>query len=235
MSGEISYAILPAEVLDESIAFYEVLGFTCTYRQRRPNPCAVVERDDLGIHLAEIPGFDPEQSYGSVIVVVPDADALYASFAASLRAAYGKLPSAGIPRILRPRKRLGTVRGFSVVDPGGNWLRISTMGQTEEAARKERTTGLAKVVDHAARQGDARGDDREALAVIERGLVRFADAPDIVRVRAFLYRAELAVRTGDRALAETSLAAASAVELSSAERAAVADEHAHAEEVVAGS
>lgn len=37
-----------------------------------------------------------------------------------VKGAYRKLPVAGIPRILRPRKRYGTVRGFSVVDPGGN-------------------------------------------------------------------------------------------------------------------
>lgn len=64
-------------------------------------------------------------SYGSVIVVVPDVDVLYHAFAAGLRAAYGTLPTTGFPRITRPRKKLGAVRGFSVVDVGGNWLRIS--------------------------------------------------------------------------------------------------------------
>lgn len=60
-----------------------------------------------------------------VIVVLPDSDSLYRDFAAGLRKAHGKLPVAGIPRITRPRKKYGTVRGFSVVDPGGNWLQIS--------------------------------------------------------------------------------------------------------------
>jgi hypothetical protein len=45
----------------------------------------------------------PSKSYGSVIVVVPDPDALYQAFADGLRAAYGKIPVAGIPRLLRPR------------------------------------------------------------------------------------------------------------------------------------
>ena len=110
--------ILPCRDLDISIRFYEALGFVRSYRQERPNPYAVVSRDDIHIHLFTIDGFDPEQSYGSVIIAVPDADELYEAFAAGLRAAYGKLPSAGIPRILRPRKREGTVRGFTVIDPG---------------------------------------------------------------------------------------------------------------------
>lgn len=49
--------------------------------------------------------FDPADSYGSCIVSVPDVGALHASFAAGLRAAYGKVPVAGIPRMTRPRKR----------------------------------------------------------------------------------------------------------------------------------
>src|SRR5436190_7206889 len=100
MAGELTYPILPCRDLDEAIAFYAALGFTKSYRQLRPNPCAVVGRDDIQIHLCGMPDFDPEQSYGSVIVVVPDPDALYHSFAEGLRKAYGKLPVAGIPRIL---------------------------------------------------------------------------------------------------------------------------------------
>ena len=35
-----------------------------------------MSRNDIHIHRFTIDGFDPEQSYGSVIVVVPDADEL---------------------------------------------------------------------------------------------------------------------------------------------------------------
>ena len=105
MSDERMYPILPCPDIDEAIAFYAALGFTRTYRQVRPNPSAVVARDDMHIHLAGIDGFDPEQSYASVIITVPDPDALYASFAEGLRAAFGKVPVAGIPRMVRPRKR----------------------------------------------------------------------------------------------------------------------------------
>jgi len=78
----------------------------------------------------------------------------------------------GIPRILRPRKRQGTVRGFNVVDPGGNWLRIAKLGSSEEG-EAEQSTGLPRVVLNAARLADAHGDDASALRLLQNGLVRF--------------------------------------------------------------
>lgn len=205
MPGERMYPILPCPDVDEAIAFYEALGFTRTYRQVRPNPHAVVERDDMGIHLAGIDGFDPTQSYASVIIVVPDPDALYADFAAGLRAAYGKLPAAGIPRMVRPRKRWGTIYGFSVVDVGGNWLRFSKLGDTESDV-EEAEPGLARQVDVAARLADAKGDDAGALATLERALTRYADADPLERARALVYRADLAIRLDQPDVARTSLA-----------------------------
>lgn len=232
VTDEVTIPILPCRELDEAVTFYEALGFERTYRQTRPNPYAVVAREDIQIHLFGLEDLDPERSTGNVIVAVPDPDELYGSFAAGLRAAFGTLPSAGIPRILRPRKKFGTVRGFSVVDPGGNWLRFSKLGDSEEEANKHKSTGLARVVDNAARQGDARGDDAAALALLDNGLVRFADAPAVDRVRALLYRAEIAVRLHDRELAAASLAEAVALELTADERDAVAADTAHATEIV---
>jgi len=234
MANEVTIPILPCRDLDESISFYQALGFVRTYRQQRPNPSAVVSRDDFHVHLFTIDGFDPELSYGSVIVVVPDADELYEAFAAGLRAAYGKLPSAGIPRILRPRKREGTVRGFTVVDPGGNWLRFSNQGDTEEEAKAEKVSGLARVINNAARLGDAHGDHAFARKLLENGLAKFTDAPLVDRARALLYRAELAVRGGDRSTATGSLSEALSLDLSDEERNAIASELDHTTELVEG-
>lgn len=233
MANERAYPCLPCANLDETIAFYGALGFARTYRQIRPNPYAVVAREDLQLHLFGMEGFDPAQSYGCAIVVVPDADALYRAFAAGLRAAFGALPVAGIPRILRPRKKHGTVRGFSVVDPGGNWLRISQLGDTEPEEPREKEAGLAQILSVAARLGDARGDEAVALRTLERGLQRFGDAPALERVLAYLYRAELAVRLAQIDLARESLAAAQAITLDADDQAAVAEELAHATALVA--
>ncbi|HTF42185.1 MAG TPA: VOC family protein [Propionibacteriaceae bacterium] len=233
MANERTYPCLPTGQLDESIAFYETLGFQKTYRQVRPNPYAVVAREEIHIHLFGIEGFNPAESYGSAIVAVPDPDGLYRDFAAGLRKTHGKLPVAGIPRISRPRKKYGTVRGFSVVDPGGNWLRISKLGESEEEDSAEKAEGLAQIVYVAARLGDAHGDEALALKTLESGTTRFGEAATPAELAgAYLYRAELAVRTNDHALARSSLAAAKALELTDDESAALADEFAHVTELV---
>ncbi len=232
MANERMYPCLPYRDVEEAITFYAALGFRRTYRQLKPNPYAVVAWEDLHIHLFGMPEFNPAASYGNVIVVVPDPDALYHMFAAGLRAAYQKLPVAGIPRILRPRKKFGTVRGFSVVDVGGNWLRISKLGDTEPEVGEETTPGLAGILEVAARLGDAHGDEAKALKTLEHGLQRFPDAPVLDLARALLYRAELAVRLQDGALARSSLAAVDALALRDDERARLADERAQTAELV---
>jgi catechol 2,3-dioxygenase-like lactoylglutathione lyase family enzyme len=230
MANERTYPCLPCRDLDPSIAFYEAIGFRRTYRQLKPNPYAVVQRDDLHLHLFGMPDFDPAHSYGSVIVVVPDPDTLYQCFADGLRAAYGKIPVSGIPRLLRPRKKYGSVRGFSLVDPGGNWLRISRAGSTE--VEESRASGLAKILLTAARLGDAHGDEAKALRTLEKGLENHPNAPPLDYVRAMLYRAELAVRLGQPTLARESLASAVDAELTAEERAQIADETARTTELV---
>jgi hypothetical protein len=194
--GERSYAVLPYPDLDEALTFYAALGFTTTFHQRRPYPAAVVARDDLHIHLSGIDGFDPANSYASVIITVPDPGALREAFAAGLKAEFGKIPTAGIPRMLPIRRKAGTATGFTVVDVGGNWLRFYRTGATEDDAEDQGRTGLARVVDVAARQGDARGDTEQAISVLDAGLLRHAEAPASERFEAVLYRAELKARTG---------------------------------------
>lgn len=225
MANERTYPCLPCRDVEESSAFYENLGFRRTYRQLRPNPYAVVQYEDIHLHLFGIDGFDPVNSYGTVIVVVPDTDALYRHFAERLRAVFGKLPVSGLPRITRPRKKFGTVTGFSLVDPGGNWLRISQLGATEES--EEKAEGLEHFIQVAARLGDAHGSETDALRTLENALARFPKASALERARAYMYRTELAIRLNDAALAEQSLAALDEIALTPEEQSEVADELAH--------
>ena len=227
MANERTYLILPCKELDESISFYESLGFKRTYRQLRPNPYAVVALEDIQIHLFGMEGFNPADSYGSVIIAVPDPESLYGDFASKLRETYGNLPVSGIPRITRPRKKYGTVSGFSVVDPGGNLLRIYKLGDTEQEDSANETEGLAGFLNVAARLGDAHGDEALALKTLENGIKRFPEAPAIERVKAYLYRAELAVRTKNLGLARFSFERAKSLELTEEEKASVADEFDH--------
>ncbi len=208
MAGERTYPILPCADLDDALTFYRALGFAVTYEQRRPNPHAVVELEEIAIHLAGIDGFDPTASYGSAIITLPDPEQTHAAFKAGLRERFGKVPIKGIPRLLPPRRKSGTATGFTVVDPGGNWLRFYRTGATEDESPR---TGLGRVIDVAARQGDARGDEAQAVTVLDAGLLRHKDAPAVELFEALLYRAELRRRIGqdpeaDLAAAELLLA-----------------------------
>ncbi|TAK70716.1 MAG: hypothetical protein EPO13_02300 [Actinomycetota bacterium] len=193
MAGERTYPVLPCADLDEALAFYAALGFTVSFQQRRPNPYAVVELDDIAIHLSAIDGFDPATSYGSTIITVAEPDERHAAFKAGLRARFGRVPVKGIPRLLPPRRKSGTATGFSIVDVGGNWLRFYRTGSADDQAAQRRS-GLGRVIDVAARQGDARGDAAQAIAVLDAGFLRHPDAPPADRFEALLYRAELKAR-----------------------------------------
>jgi hypothetical protein len=220
---------LPCRSLDDVLPFYTALGFEVTYRQERPNPFAAVRRGGIDLHFFSVPEFDPADSMGTVVVLVPDTGALHAAFATGLRAAFGKVPVSGIPRMTRPRVRQGAGAGFSVVDPGGNWLRISRTTEAEESATPEGR--LARVVAAAARQADSHGDEVAGILVLENGLARHADASPADRYPALVYLAELRLRTGERDAATARLAEASALELTDADRSALASELATAAEL----
>ncbi|MFK4040890.1 hypothetical protein ACI2LC_34200 [Nonomuraea wenchangensis] len=215
--------LLPCRQLDDVLPFYRALGFDVTYRQERPNPYAAVRRGGVELHFFGVPEFDPEQSMGSVVVVVPDTGALHAAFAAGLRTAFGKVPVSGIPRMTRPRRVQGTSGGFVVVDPGGNWVRISR--RKEDSGEPDPAEGrLARVIAAAARQADARGDVAAGVKLLETGLARHAAAPPAQRLPALVYLAELRLRAGDRDAAAELLAEVAALELTEAEREALADD-----------
>jgi hypothetical protein len=223
---------LPCRHLDDVLPFYTALGFDVTYRQERPNPYAAVRRGGIELHFFGVPEFDPANSMGSVVVLVPDTGALHGAFAAGLRAELGKVPISGIPRMTRPRRMQGTAGGFSVVDPGGNWLRITSYSGTDDNSGAAEGR-LARVVAAAARQADSHGDEVAAIRILETGLVRHVDASPADRLPALVYLAELRLRTGERDAAATLLAEVDALELSAADREALATELATAAELTA--
>jgi len=225
---------LPCRDLDDVLPFYAALGFELTYRVQRPSPFASVRRGGIDLHFFAVDGFDPADSMGSVVVLVPDTGALHRAFSAGLRAAFGRVPLSGIPRMTRPRSKQGMTAGFSVVDPGGNWLRISGYGDDgDDEGGPDASGRLSRVMATAARQADSRGDEAAGVRVLATGLARHADAPATERVPALIYLIELLVRTDDRDGAAALLAEVAGMDLSDAERDALADDLAVAEALAA--
>lgn len=222
MADERTIPLLPCGSIDEVAEFYGMLGFDVTYRQTRPNPYVVVEREGIGLHFFGLPDFRPEDSYGSCLVYVPDTGVLYQAFAEGMRAAHGKLLVSGIPRMTRPRKRknTGNRSGFSVVDPGGNWIRIFNQpGDDEPGAGAAPTSALGRALQSAIVLGESKGDHRQAARSLDASLGRHEPSANVGdRVEALVYRAELALVLDDGERADALLAAVRETPLADAER-----------------
>jgi len=210
VTGERTVPLLPCASIDDIEEFYTAIGFTRTYRQVRPNPHVVVERDDIGLHFFGMPGFEPADSYGTCLVVVPDIGTAHAAFAAGLREKYGKVPASGIPRMTRPRPRKNAdgLTGFSLIDPGGNWIRFYAQQgiSATDAPDSPAESKLAAALANAVVLGDSKGDNAQAAKILDGALHKQWDqAPSPDRADALVYRAELAVRLGDRKTAQETL------------------------------
>ena len=237
MANEITVPLLPCRSIDEIVEFYTMLGFDRTYYQLRPYPCVGLQREDLQLQFFGMPDFRPEDSYGSCVVLVPDTGALFEAFAAGMRKAHGKVLVSGIPRITRPRKRknVGYVSGFSVVDPGGNWIRIFHNTAAADNSTDEPSSQLAKVMRSAVVLGDSKGDTRQAARILDSALTKHhRSAPVTDLLDALAYRAELALRAGDTNAARDFLDRARALTLSEAEREKLGDTLAGLDDVAAG-
>ncbi|TDB74222.1 VOC family protein [Micromonospora sp. KC721] len=240
MANEVTIPLLPCRSIDDVGDFYTMLGFTVTHRQERPNHYLCVQREDLQLHFFGVPDLDPERSYGSCLVFVPDVSALYRSFADEMRARHGKVLLGGIPRVTRPRKRknTGQASGFSVVDPGGNWIRIfqaATADETDDRDVEEAAapaSRLARTLENAIVLGDSKGDAAQAAKILDGALARADDEPDVTDVvQALVYRAELAMRLGDLARVEELLTRVRATALDDDQRVLLADVLASVEEL----
>ncbi len=209
MANEVTVPLLPCASIDDIVTFYGILGFSTTYLQRKPYPCAGLQREDLHLQFFEIAGFDPEQSYGSCLVITSDIAELHRAFATGMRAAYGKVLVSGMPRMTRPRARKNAdgLGGFSVIDPGGNWIRVFQKPATMPAPPPAPAGRLAKVLANAIVLADSKGDVGQAARILDSALARpQADDDPVTHLEVLVYRAELAMVVHDRETATEMLA-----------------------------
>jgi hypothetical protein len=185
----------------------------------------IVRRGGIELHFFGLPDFKPEDSYGSCGVYVPDVRPLFESFAEGMRAEFGKILVSGIPRTTRPRTRKndGRVSGFSVVDPGGNWIRIFN-DKLPDGGAQPGANKVAQALESSVVLGDSKGDPAQAARILDAALGRHgAQAPAVDRVEALVHRAELGLRLDDRNLVAVMLAEAGDVELTDDEQSRLTD------------
>src|SRR5688572_5998469 len=234
MTNEVTVPLLPCASIDDIATFYGILGFRTTYTQRKPYPCVGLQREDLHLQFFEIAGFDPEQSYGSCIVLTSDIAELHRAFATGMRAAYGKVLVSGMPRMTRPRARKNAdgLGGFTVIDPGGNWIRVFQKPATMPTPAPARR--LAKALANAVVLADSKGDIGQAVRILDSALARpLADDDPVTHIEVLVYRAELAMALHDRETATQMLARVEHIALNADETARAAPTFAIAADLAA--
>ncbi len=108
--------ILASRDVDETVTFYERLGFdvVARYDEFGP-PYLLLRREEVELHFVHTPDVDPQESSGGCYLRVTDAQAVYDDWA-----------PLELPEIRAPRDTPWGMREFFLVDPSGNLLRIGT-------------------------------------------------------------------------------------------------------------
>ncbi|MEV8224740.1 glyoxalase [Streptomyces sp. NPDC079167] len=230
-ANETTVPLLPCSAVQETLDFYQALGFEVTYRQTKPYLYLALRRGGIDVHFGRPPkGYDPDRQDGGGCLVLVDAVAPYhAAFTRGLRAAYGKVPVSGRPRITRFRP--GQSR-FTLVDPSGNSLIFI---QRDEPAELEyggsrKLQGLAKTLDNARILREFKNDDRAAFRAVRSGLRRHGpQARDVERALALAVLVELATALDEPGETEEWLRELGTIRLTEAERRQVEGELRNAE------
>lgn len=138
--GSVTIPLLPASSFDESIAFWQVLGFELVLRQKAPNAYAVVRYENFELHLFGLPQLKPEDNFTTCLVVVAEVEVQHALFAQRLQEHLGRSVHRGLPRLSRMRP--GQTR-FTVTDVSGNSvIFVKRGGEDEEAADQYKRSDL---------------------------------------------------------------------------------------------
>lgn len=202
MANEKTIPALPCRSIKEMLEFYVALGFEITYQQERPSTYAVVQYEDIHLHFFTMKGYEPKDSYTTCLVLVPDLAGLHQVFSSGLRAHYGKLPVAGIPRISKLNNANSDKQlRFNVIDPGGNWVRFIPQSEqpaaNDGASQQETQTKLSRATHAADWLVEAHGDYPQAAQMLDKALAQSESASPEDHVRALVLRSSIAVALAD--------------------------------------
>ncbi|MFH8897114.1 bleomycin resistance protein [Streptomyces coeruleorubidus] len=228
--------ILPCQTLPPVLEFYTALGFEVTYQQRSPNPYAVVEHGGIELQFFAMKHYEPTGSISTCYILIDDVDGLYRAFRAGLKAAYGRIPTRGLPRVGPLKDMSYGVRQFLMTDPGGNCVRVGqrTGGERHHGPAPEET--FARALHHASLLADSKGDAEGAAKVVDRVLRLTDDTPTRVQLLQLLVlHADIAGRLGDEQTSATALARAAELDLTEAERDGARDTLTRLEDLLASS
>lgn len=190
--NEVTVPLMPCASVEETLEFFEALGFEATYKQSKPYVYLALHWSGFDLH------FGPAQAApGSCLVAVDAVAAYHAEFVAAMRRVYGKVLSSGLPRITRYRP--GASR-FTLTDPSGNSIIFIQRDEPIELeyGGSKKLTGLAKALDNARILREFKNDDLQAFRALKSAMRRHgADASAADRALALSQLVDLATILGE--------------------------------------
>ncbi|MER5622009.1 glyoxalase [Streptosporangium sp. NPDC002544] len=197
--NETTVPLMPCVSVENTLAFYEALGFEATYKQSKPYVYLALRLSGFQLHFGPAPkGLDPAREESGGCLVMVDAVAPYhAAFVGAMRRVYGKVLSSGLPRITRYRP--GASR-FTLMDPSGNsiiFIQRDEPVEVEYGGSKE-LTSLARALDNVRILREFKNDDLQAFRALKSAVRRHgAAAPVVERGIALCHLIDLAVILGE--------------------------------------
>jgi hypothetical protein len=194
----ITIPVLPCVSIDETLLFWETLGFKITFYQKSPYQYAVIKRGEYELHFRRVKGLEPANSNSFSLIMVSNAELVHRNFAQKLKTATGKFPASGLPRVSRMKPQQTR---FTVTDPSGNSVIFISLGEEDsiayDQANQPGLTPLQKSIATAIRLRDFKNDYIAALKTINTGLNRSGkETPDHI-AQAIQIKAELQIEMKD--------------------------------------
>jgi catechol 2,3-dioxygenase-like lactoylglutathione lyase family enzyme len=216
--------MLPCSSINETLEFYQALGFEVTYQQAKPNMFASVKYKFIELQFFVKKNWSPSFCY----ISVTNVDEVYQAFAAGVKTKYGKILSKGNSRITKVNN-LKEDRRFNVIDPSGNWLYI---GQPLEKSglkilnelQQNDDSHLAKVLETAYLLAYSKADPPAAAKVLDVAFAKNETVSATVHFKALVLRADVATMMDDTQIAKAMLEEARAISLQEDERNLLQDE-----------
>ncbi|MFI6518116.1 glyoxalase [Spirillospora sp. NPDC050679] len=199
--NETTVPLMPCASVEETLEFYEALGFEAIYKQSKPYVYLALRWSGFQLDFGPAPkDLDPAlERSGGCLVMVDAVAAYHEAIVAAMRRKYGKVLRTGLPRITRYRP--GASR-FTLVDPSGNSIMFIERSEPMELeyGGSKQLTGLAKALDNARILREFKDDDLQAFRALKSAIRRHgADGPTVERALVLCNLIDLAGVLGEPA------------------------------------
>lgn len=199
--------LLPCGPFEETLSFWQALGFDLIYKQKVPNAYGSLRHPDgYEIHCFGMKDLQPKNNYGMCLVMVAEVERLHVIFSGRLKEYLGGKGVKDFPRISRMKP--GQTR-FTIRDVAGNSVIYIKAGPEDQAAAqaylKPGLTPLQRALALAARLRDYHNENAEAAKALDRALRYYKperEHPEDYR-RVLEARIELAEALGQKARIRT--------------------------------